>query len=116
MRLNFPFPIGENFYQLVFLKVINDKGSKFKTHAIFKPKPTLQKNMALELLLEDIYFLNSLGNYKTDPFAKNVFVLSPTLQRFKEKDKLLICFQGDIFRYNSLIQGITIFNFKIDYN
>ena len=75
-----------------------------------------KKSPETKINTEYIYFLNCLVNYKTDLITKNVFVLNPTLHRFKEEDNLLVCSQGNIFRYNFLIRVITIFNFKLDYN
>ena len=61
-----------------------------------------------------VYMVNHLVNNidDTDGFKRNVNRMDVTFQKLSDGKNLLLCMKGNIFQYNSLINGVRVFNWK----
>ena len=65
-------------------------------------------------LLPDIYRFNDLVNNinDMDPYRKNVDLIDVSVQQMGNGKNTMFCMVGRLFKSNSLITGVKVFNWK----
>jgi len=104
--------------QIILFDHVNDKGADAISYASLKSLDRsfiTGENMKKQLdPFPYVYMVNHLVNNidDTDGFNRNVNLMDVTFQKLSNGKNLLLCMKGDMFQYNSLINGIRIFNWK----
>jgi|TARA_B100001971_G_scaffold86600_1_gene80057 hypothetical protein len=94
-------------FQLVIFSHLNNKG--VQTAAL----PAIQTNH--NKLNKRVYFVNPLVDDidDLDIYKENILNINQITQQIENNKDRLVCLFGDLFRDNSLIKGIKVFNFKL---
>lgn len=122
--LTFP-DVKKNDLQFVLFNHVNNQGTKTLSFASMKSMSqamtnhsTLTKNPKKEEQTYDplpsVYMINQLINNISDLdiHRKNVDLIDISLQQMSKGTDVLLCMQGSLFKDNSLIKGVKIFNWK----
>jgi hypothetical protein len=110
--------IEETDQQFIFFSHMNDRGADAISYASLKSlDPSLITGENREKPLDpfpDVYMVNHLVNNidDTDGFKRNVNLMDVTFQKLSNGKNLLLCMKGDMFQYNSMINGVRVFNWK----
>ena len=110
--------IDKNDLQFVLFNHINDRGVSAISYASLKSLNQSSisdetKNQRLDPF-PNIYMLNYLINNvnDTDIYNKNVKMIDVTLQKMGNGGNSFFCMKGNIFKNDSLINGVRVFNWK----
>ena len=104
--------------QIILFDHVNDKGADAISYASLKSLDQsfiTGENVKKQLdPFPYVYMVNHLVNNidDTDGFNRNVNLMDVTFQKLGNGKNLLLCMKGDMFQYNSLINGMRIFNWK----
>jgi len=104
--------------QIILFDHVNDKGTVAISYASLKSLDQsfiTGENVKKQLdPFPYVYMANYLVNNidDTDGFNRNVNLMDVTFQKLGNGKNLLLCMKGDMFQYNSLINGMRIFNWK----
>ena len=117
--LNFP-NVEKNDLQFILFHHINDKGTKTTSFASLKSLDQSLFNRKLRKEgqqfnpIADVYLLNNLVNNidDADAYKENVDRIDVSLQKMGDGNNTLFCMSGKLFKNNSLINGIKVFNWK----
>jgi hypothetical protein len=117
--LNIP-NIEKNDLQLVFFHHVNDKGTNTLSYATVKSMPAeafiKNTNTGKQEFnpTPDVYMANLLVNNiaDLDVYGENIDLIDVTLQKMGGGKNVLICMAGKLFKDNSLIQGVKVFNWN----
>jgi len=104
--------------QIILFNHVNDKGADAISYASLKSLDQsfiTGENVKKQLdPFPYVYMVNHLVNNidDTDGFKRNVNLMDVTFQKLSNGKNLLLCMKGDMFQYNSLINGVRVFNWK----
>jgi len=104
--------------QIILFNHVNDKGADAISYASLKSLDQsfiTGENVKKQLdPFPYVYMVNHLVNNidDTDRFKRNVNLMDVTFQKLSNGKNLLLCMKGDMFQYNSLINGVKVFNWK----
>ena len=104
--------------QIILFDHVNDKGADAISYASLKSLDQsfiTGENVKKQLdPFPYVYMVNHLVNNidDTDGFKRNVNRIDVTFQKLSDDKNLLLCMKGKIFQYNSLINGVRVFNWK----
>jgi hypothetical protein len=112
--------VEKNDLQFVLFHHINDKGTKTTSFASFKSldqslyNKNIRKKGQQFNPMADVYLPNNLVNNidDADIYKENVDRIDVSLQKMGDGNKTLFCMSGKLFKGNSLINGIQVFNWK----
>lgn len=104
--------------QIILFNHVNDKGADAISYASLKSLDQsfiTGENVKKQLdPFPYVYMVNHLVNNidDTDGFKRNVNLMDVTFQKLSNGKNLLLCMKGDMFQYNSMINGVRVFNWK----
>jgi len=107
--------VTENDFQFVLFHHQNDVGAKAISFASLKSmaqKQTLPKEQIF-VPIPETYRVNPIFNniQDLDIFRKNVDLMDIGLQKMGTGNQAILCMVGKLFKNNSLIKGVSAFNF-----
>ncbi len=107
--------VAENDLQFVLFHHQNDRGTKAVSFAALKSlaqKQSLPKNQGV-VPIPEVYMVNPLVNniQDLDTFREKVDLMDISLQKMGGGNNTIFCMVGKLFEDNSLIKGVTVFNF-----
>ena len=104
--------------QIILFDHVNDRGADAISYASLKSLDQsfiTGENRKKQLdPFPYVYMVNHLVNNidDTDGFKRNVNLIDVTFQKLSNGKNLLFCMKGNMFQYNSLIDGVRVFNWK----
>lgn len=109
--------VSKNDLQLVLFYHQNDRGAKTASFASLKSKEQMYppgKNNQDQVVvpIPEVFFVNPLVDnlLDLDIFREKVDLIDIAVQKMGGGNQVMLCMSGNLFKGNSLIKGVTIFN------